>query len=116
MPSMLEPGAGEIWDLLLDPQVGHEQGGYRPALVISNDLFNRAPNGLHFIVPITGTDRGLRYHLRIDPPEGGLKKASFIMCDQARAQSVQRFRRKRGVVSLELLKAAQAMVGEFIDR
>ncbi|HWV22990.1 MAG TPA: type II toxin-antitoxin system PemK/MazF family toxin [Thermomicrobiales bacterium] len=108
--------AGDVWDLVLDPKVGHEQGGYRPALVISNDYFNRTPNGLHIVVPITGTDRDIRYHVRLAPPEGGLTKPSVVMCDQARAVSVERFRRRRGAVSLDLLRRVQLMVGEFIDR
>jgi len=107
---------GEVWDVELDPQVGTEQAGQRPALVISNDFFNRTPNGLYFIVPITGTDRGIRYQSKVDPPEGGLVKLSVIMCDQARAQSVLRFRRRRGSVAPELVTRVQAMVGEFIDR
>ncbi len=111
-----EPMVGEVWDVELDPQVGTEQAGQRPALVISNDFFNRTPNGLYFIVPITGTDRGIRYQLKVYPPEGGLVKPSVIMCDQARAQSVLRFRRHRGSVTPELVKQVQAMVAEFIDR
>ena len=116
MPTTPAPMVGEVWDVDLNPQVGREQGGYRPALVISNDFFNEVPNGLHIIVPITGTDRGIRYHIRLAPPDGGLTKPSVIMCDQARSQSVMRFRRKRGVVSPELLHRVQAMVGGFIDR
>ncbi len=116
MSTTPEPMVGEVWDVELDPQVGTEQAGRRPALVISNDYFNRAPNGLYFIVPITGTDRGIRYQLKVDPPEGGLVKPSVIMCDQARAQSVLRFRRHRGRVAPELVKRVQAMVGAFIDR
>jgi len=107
---------GEVWDVELDPQVGTEQAGRRPALVISNDFFNLTPNGLYFIVPIIGTDRGIRYQLAVHPPEGGLVKPSVIMCDQVRAQSVLRFRRHCGSVTPELVKRVQAMVGEFIDR
>ena len=111
-----EPKAGEIWDVDFDPRIGREQGGVRPALVISNDFFNRVPNGLHFVVPITGTDRGIRHHLRITPPEGGLAKPSVIMCDQARAQSDLRFLRRRGQVSREIVSQVQELVGECIDR
>ncbi len=78
--------------------------------------FNRVPNGLHFVGPITGTDCNIRYHVRVASPEGGLTKPSVIMCDQARLQSEQRFLRRRGVVSPEILKRVLAMVGECIDR
>ena len=116
MLSMPEPSVGEIWDVDFDPRAGREQDGCRPALVISNNYFNRVPNGLHVVVPITGTDRNIRAHVRISPPQGGLTKPSVIMCDQARAQIEQRFLRQRGVVSPEILKRVQAKVGECIDR
>jgi mRNA interferase MazF len=116
VPNMPEPMAGEIWDVVLDPHVGREQAGYRPALVISNDYFNQVDNGLHIIAPITSRNRGIRQHVSIVEPEGGIKGAAVIMCDQAKAQSTLRFRRRRGKVSDELLKLVQQMVGESIDR
>lgn len=116
MPSTPEPRVGEIWDVDFDPRVGREQGGIRPALVISNDAFNRVPNGLHFVAPITGTDRDIRYHVRVAPPEGGLTKPSVVMCDQARAQSERRFLRRRGGASREVVERVQALVGVCIDR
>lgn len=111
-----EPLAGEVWDLYFDPSVGREQGGRRPGLVVSNDEFNKAQNGLHLVVPVTGIDRGVRIHLPIEPPEGGLSKPSVIMCDQVRSLSVLRFKRRRGVVSPALLKQVQELVGMVIDR
>jgi mRNA interferase MazF len=115
VPSTHEPKAGEIWYVDFDPQVGREQGGIRPALVISNDYFNRVPNELHFIVPITGTDRNIRHHVRVTAPEGNLTKPSIIMCDQARSQSIERFLRLRGMVSPETLRLVQRKVAEIID-
>jgi mRNA interferase MazF len=116
MPKTPEPMAGEIWDLYFDPSVGREQSGRRPGLVVSNDEFNQTPNGLHLVVPVTGIDRGVRIHLPIEPPEGGLSKPSVIMCDQVRSLSVLRFKRRRGVVSPALLKQVQELVGMVIDR
>jgi mRNA interferase MazF len=111
-----EPRAGEIWYVDFDPQVGREQGGIRPALIISSDFFNRAPNGLHYLVPITSRDRNIRYHVRIAPPEGGIARPSVIMCDQAKSQSVRRLLERRGVVTRETLERVQRMVAECIDR
>ena len=48
---------GDIVYMDFDPQAGHEQRGRRPALVISNNLFNRI-NSLTMVCPITHTDRG----------------------------------------------------------
>jgi mRNA interferase MazF len=116
MQTPKEPKAGEVWYVNFHPQVGREQGGLRPALVISNNEFNSVRNDLYIVAPITGTDRGWPHHLGIDPPEGGLTRRSVIMCDQQKSQSVERFVRMSGVVTAETLENAQAIVGEFIDR
>lgn len=114
--SSRRPATGEIWDLELDPVTGHEQGGRRPALVVSSGAYNHMPNGLTIVVPLTGTERGLRIHLPIDPPEGGITKRSVIMCDQVRSVSQLRFRRRRGQVTTSTLDRVQQMVSQFIDR
>lgn len=116
MRSMHEPRTGEVWLVDFSPQIGREQGGVRPALVISSDYFNLAPNDLHYLVPLTTRDRDLRYHIRIEPPEGGIKTPSVIMCDQAKSQSVLRMIEKQGKVSAETLNHVQRMVAECIDR
>lgn len=71
---------GDIIYLDFDPQSGHEQKGRRPALVVSNDLFNRV-SSLTMVCPITHTDRGYPFHVKLD---GRTKTDGVIMCDQAR--------------------------------
>jgi mRNA interferase MazF len=115
VPIMREPKAGEVWYVDFDPQVGREQRGIRPALVISNDTFNVVRNGLHIVVPITSRDRGLAYHVKIEPPQGGLTKTSLAMCEQERSQSIDRFRRLQGTVTAETLHSVQRIVAELID-
>lgn len=98
-----EPRAGDIWLVDMDPQVGREQGGIRPALVVSNEYFNRLPNDLHVIVPTTTRNRGLRLHVPVLPPEGGLRRPSLIMCDQVKAASVNRLLERWGAVEEDTL-------------
>ena len=43
---------GDIIKINFNPQAGHEQAGYRPAVVVSNNLFNKITN-LTFVCPIT---------------------------------------------------------------
>jgi mRNA interferase MazF len=62
----------------------------RPAVIVSNDLFNHGPSGLATIVPITTTLRPMRMRIRIDPPEGGLTEPSDILVDQVRTISRER--------------------------
>ena len=71
---------GDIVYLDFDPQSGHEQKGRRPALVVSNDLFNRV-SSLTMVCPITHTDRGHPFHLRLDERT---RTDGVILCDRAR--------------------------------
>ena len=63
MPAYV-PDKGDFITLSFDPQVGHEQKGRRPALIISNHLFNQA-TGLAIACPITNTDRKIPFHLPV---------------------------------------------------
>lgn len=71
---------GDIVYLDFDPQAGHEQKGRRPALVVSNNLFNRVCS-LAMVCPVTHTDRGHPFHIRLD---NRTKTDGVILCDQAR--------------------------------
>jgi mRNA interferase MazF len=63
MPSYV-PEKGDFITLSFDPQSGHEQKGRRPAIVISNFLFNKA-TGLAIVCPITNTNRNIPFHLPV---------------------------------------------------
>ena len=77
---MMGAKQGDIIKLNFDPTMGHEQAGYRPALIVSNASFLRASN-LTLVCPITNTDRSSRIHVPLE----GLKTTGFVMCDQVRA-------------------------------
>jgi len=64
-----------------DPQLGHEQKGKRPALVISNTLFNKH-TGLAIVCPITNTYRNFPFHVKI-PDQSSL--TGFIMVEQVKS-------------------------------
>jgi mRNA interferase MazF len=93
------PSRGDVFMVNLNPTIGHEQAGQRPALIVSDDLLNRSPAGLIIVAPITGTDRGIPAHVRVAAHEGGLTKASVIMADQIRTISLQRLGRRLGTIA-----------------
>jgi mRNA interferase MazF len=105
-----EPARGEIWDLDFDPIRGREQAGVRPGLIFSVDLFNKGPAELVVVVPLTRTDRKIRWHVGVRPPEAGLAAESFIQCENLRSVSKQRLRRRRGRVSAETLEQVEDRV------
>ena len=96
---------GDIVYLDFDPQAGHEQRCRRPALVVSNDLFNRVSN-LTMVCPITHTDRGHPFHVRLD---GRTKTDGVVLCDQARMLDLA----SRGASFAE--KAPGDIVAEAVD-
>lgn len=80
MPTYI-PRKGDFITLSFDPQAGHEQRGHRPALVISNDLFNRH-TGLAIVCPITNTDRRFPFHIAV-PASSSL--TGFVMVEQVKS-------------------------------
>lgn len=64
-----------------DTLPGHEQKGRRPALVVSNDLFNKR-TGLAIVCPITNTDRKFPFHLAV-PGESSL--TGLVMVEQVKS-------------------------------
>jgi len=75
------PQKGDFIALSFDPQSGHEQKGRRPALVISNYLFNKH-TGLALVCPVTNTDRKIPFHLPV-PETSSL--TGFVMVDQVKS-------------------------------
>ncbi|MFM9160957.1 MAG: type II toxin-antitoxin system PemK/MazF family toxin [Dolichospermum sp.] len=94
---------GEIWTVDLNPVRGHEQAGKRPCLVISVELFNQGASGLVVVLPVTSKNKGIPFHVTIEPPEGGVKILSFIKCEDVRSISVERLEKRWGTVSSETL-------------
>jgi mRNA interferase MazF len=55
---------GDVIKVSFDPIIGHEQAGYRPALVISDAVFHRA-TGFALCLPITSKKKGLLFEIEI---------------------------------------------------
>lgn len=97
--SVPEPSRGDVRSVNLDPTLGREQAGTRPALVLSVDKFNHGPADLVVVLPITSRNKGQPLHVELTPPDGGLHLPSFIKCDDIRSISKQRLKRFHGTVS-----------------
>ena len=79
--SFYVPQCGDAIWVTLDPQVGHEQAGRRPAIVISASDYNRKV-GLAVICPITNRKKG--YPFEVDIPTGH-QVAGVILADQMKS-------------------------------
>ncbi len=77
MPRAICPSRGDVVWLDFDPQVGHEQAGRRPALVLSHREYNQKA-GLAIVCPMTS---------RVDKPWPFLvpvDEHSAIIADQVK--------------------------------
>jgi mRNA interferase MazF len=110
-----KPSRGEVWFVNLDPVVGHEQAKTRPCLVISDDIFNHGPANLHIIVPLTSKSKNNLFRVPLEWLEGGSDIESFILCDQIRSVSRQRFKRNiLGSVTQRTLDQVQYALGMLL--
>jgi len=105
---------GEVYIGDPDPVVGHEQGGRRPVLVVSIQAMNNSAARLAIAIPLTTTDRGSELHVRIEPPEGGLKRVSFAMPEMVRSMSLDRLGRRIGLASPDTVEVVSKRVGILI--
>jgi len=75
------PKKGDFIAVTFDPQSGHEQKGRRPALVVSNTLFNQQ-TGLAMVCPLTTTDRAYPFHVAVI---GNPEAKGFVMVEQVKS-------------------------------
>lgn len=71
------PDAGDLIKIDFNPQMGHEQAGWRPAIVLSPASYNR-PTGLAIIAPITNQKK--EYPFEVALPTG-LKVTGVVLAD-----------------------------------
>jgi mRNA interferase MazF len=72
---------GDIIKVNFTPQAGHEQAGYRPAVVISNNVFNGKTN-MTIVCPITNTDNQFPLHVPLDSRTA---TTGVILCEHIKA-------------------------------
>ncbi|MCB8936018.1 MAG: endoribonuclease MazF [Anaerolineae bacterium] len=75
------PQRGDIVWLNFNPQVGREQAGRRPAVVLSPGLYN-GKVGLLLACPITSQVKGYPFEVAIP---AGLKIRGVVLCDQVKS-------------------------------
>lgn len=100
------PERGDIVKMSFDPQSGHEQAGWRPALVVSPALYNRA-SSLALLCPITSRVKGYPFEV---PLPAGLAVSGVVLVDQVR--SLDWRARKAALVD----RASSVVVREVLAR
>jgi len=80
---------GEIRWADLNPVRGHEQGGRRPVVIISHDVFNER-SGTVIAMAVTSQPQRAGLPLTLALSSSKLPKASWVKISQVRTLSVER--------------------------
>ena len=81
MASNFIPHRGDVVWIDMQPQVGYEQSGRRPAIVLSPKAYN-GKVGLALLCPITNQIKGYPFEVMIP---SGLKVAGVVLSDQVKS-------------------------------
>ena len=106
---VLQPG--DLLKIDFDPQAGHEQAGWRPALVVSEAAYNDRSN-LALVCPVTNQAKG--YPFEVPLPEGcaiqGVVLADHVKCADVKVRGAKHV----GVAPKEVLDAVRAYIALLI--
>lgn len=75
------PKQGDIVFLDFNPTIGHEQKGFRPAVVISNNIFN-INTKMVMICPITSNEKEFPTHYKLEDTK---KVHGAVICEHIRS-------------------------------
>ena len=102
------PERGDIVWLNFNPIQGHEQGGKRPALVISRSIYN-AKTSLVIVCPITSRAKGYDFEIAL-PDTSGIQ--GVVLSDQVRNLD---WRARRAKFAARASDAVMSQVAELIS-
>jgi len=79
--SVYVPDRGDIVKLSFDSQEGHEQAGYRPAIILSPVKYNRL-SSLALMCPITNQSKGFLFEVQLVE---GMITSGVVLSDQVKS-------------------------------
>lgn len=103
------PDAGDIVWVNFNPQVGHEQMGHRPAVVLSPTAYN-SKTSLMLCCPMTTQIKNYPFEVRIAGPS-----PSVVLADQIKSLDWRKRRvRRKGTISAAELADIRAKIWALI--
>ena len=93
---------GDIFWVNFGATRGREQGGLRPAVVIQNDAGN-ASSETTIVAQMTSHrfSKPYAFHVEVSPADTGLSDHSTVLLEQLQTVSVQRLRRRVGMLGAD---------------
>lgn len=117
MTSSYCPKRGDIVWITFNPQMGHEQAGHRPALVLTPESYNRK-TGLALFCPISSQEKGYPFEVQI--PDG-FKISGVVLSDHIKNLDWNARRAKfcchvPSSVTLEVTEKLGALLDSIFDK
>lgn len=105
---------GEIWSVYFDPVKGNEQGGNRPAVIISGNTLNQNL-GVIVVCPITSSVHHFEGNPVLKPTkDNGLNTISEILVFHVRSISKERFKKKIGMITKNELEKVKNTLNDIL--
>jgi mRNA interferase MazF len=104
---------GDIYWADLNPVIGSEQGGFRPVLILSRNIFNDR-SGTVIAVAITSQPQRAGFPLTLQLSDTKLPKKSWAKISQVRTLSAKRIGKKIASASPEELAGVIDGLNEII--
>jgi len=108
---------GDVYQTDLNPTVGSEQAGVRPAIIVSRDAIN-ASSPVVIIVPLTSrSNKKFIYPSQVEMRmnEAGLTADSVVLCEQVRAISRTKLKKHLGHVTNQRMAEINAALKIALD-
>ena len=97
----------------LNPVRGSEQGGLRPVLILSHNVFNER-SGTVIVAALTSQPQKAGFPLTLELSDPKLPKRSWIKMSQIRTLSIKRMRKKIAIATEEELSLVIEGLNEII--
>jgi mRNA interferase MazF len=104
---------GSIYWADLNPVTGSEQGGFRPVLVLSHNVFN-SRSGTVIAVALTSRPQRAAFPLTLELSNKELPKKSWVKISQVRTLSIERIKEKITEITDEELSLVIEGMNEII--
>jgi mRNA interferase MazF len=105
------PDSGDVLWVEFSPQIGHEQAGRRPAVVLSPSSYNEKAS-LALLCPITSHSKGYPFEVALP---AGSRFRGVILADQLKSLDwQQRKAQKAGKIPPEVLNQVRKRIGMLI--
>ena len=110
MVSRFVPDSGDLIWVDFDPVAGHEQGGHRPAVVLSPFAYNNKV-GLLLCVPCTTQVKGYPFEVELSGSREGVALADQVTSIDWRSRKVIKKGMINSVELAEIKSKVKALIG-----